>query len=558
MPSDLRSKFNAANCSNMYLSDTAKRAIVEMDRSIVDLFGRAINRRLIILVLIVTLARGIALQADDATPTDPPEAADIKPAVASITVEELKKSVEFLASDTLQGREAGSQGNYAAGAFLIDKMKRHGLQPAGDDGDWYQYFRGSFRNILGKYEGADSLLKNELILICAHYDHVGYGTPKNSRGPIGYVHNGADDNASGCAALLEVMEALPLLKTKPKRSLLFVFWDGEEQGLLGSKHFVAESSMLLEQIRFVLNADMVGRLNDDGLQLQGWRTTVGFRQFATRANDGKLRLDFHLRYVADSDHWPFFERNIPSLMFHTGKHEDYHRPSDDADKVNFVGLRDASQFLLRLTVAAAMTDQLPTFRPQSKSELPAQNEVALRPRVEVAPRPVPGRLGVRFDSGLVDGRRLKLVGLEMDGSGAKAGLQIGDELIEFGGQPVKDWPDFRTLVLAAKSPAKVVLKRNGAETSVVVNLHGERHPIGLECREDDAEPKTAIVTQVIAGSVADHAGIRPGQRVVSIDGAPLEAPSKVVEQLLAAPLDARVTVEQDGQLRDLHLKRVAQ
>lgn len=485
------------------------------------------------------------------------EKLDLERAVLSITQEELKQSVEFLASDTLQGREAGTAGNQAAAAFLVTELKRRSrVKPAGTDADWFQHFNGGYKNIISVLPGADDSLKNEFILIGAHYDHVGFGNPKNSRGPIGLVHNGADDNASGCAALLELIEAFDEIKLPPRRSLLFVFWDGEEKGLLGSRHFVTDPTRPLNSIRFVLNADMLGRLRVDGLQLQGWRAATGLRQFLSQQNAEQLTLDFSLRYVHDSDHWPFFERGIPSLMLHTGKHEDYHRPSDDAEQVNYVGLRDSARFLFRSAVALANVDEVPSYREKLKSELVSLNQLANLPRPSRTPRVSSARLGVSFDPKLSERGVVQVIRVESGSAGADAGIEVGDEILEFAGQPVKDWADFRTLVVTANSTTQAKVKRGDESRMIALKLRGDPILVGCKTQADDAEPNCAIVTDVIAASPADLAGVRVGQRILQIGGQPLTNPDDAVMSLLNAPSPVSLQIEDDGKISTLVLRRV--
>jgi acetylornithine deacetylase/succinyl-diaminopimelate desuccinylase-like protein len=200
---------------------------------------------------------------------DPAAAADLAAARASITAGDAKRHVDALADDTFEGREAGSRGGRAAGAYIVEELARLGLEPAGDDvagpdgvrqRSFFQPFSpapspptaqpapqaaskppgGVMRNILALLPGQDPAVSGELVVASAHYDHVGYGNATNSFGPIGLIHNGADDNASGVAGLIEVAEACVRLPSRPRRTILFAFWDGEEKGLLGSSHFIRE------------------------------------------------------------------------------------------------------------------------------------------------------------------------------------------------------------------------------------------------------------------------------------------------------------------------------
>ena len=154
-------------------------------------------------------------------------------APASITADDAARHVIALADDAFEGREGGTRGGRAAAAYIVDQIESLGYQPAGGDGSYYQAFGSGLRNILALLPGSDPTLAAEVIVVGGHYDHVGYGTQKNSFGPFGFVHNGADDNASGVAGLIELMEAVRQLPQAPRRSILFAFWDGEEKGLLG-------------------------------------------------------------------------------------------------------------------------------------------------------------------------------------------------------------------------------------------------------------------------------------------------------------------------------------
>ena len=139
-------------------------------------------------------------------------------AAESIRVEDLKTHVGTLASDALQGREAGTVNGHAASAYLVRELRQRQVAPAAGEGQFLQEFQGGMRNVLATIRGRDPHFADEALIVCAHFDHVGFGTSKNSRGPVGYVHNGADDNASGTAALLEVIEAIQTLPQPPRRT----------------------------------------------------------------------------------------------------------------------------------------------------------------------------------------------------------------------------------------------------------------------------------------------------------------------------------------------------
>ncbi len=304
----------------------------------------------------------------DSNPWTAPEAAVRAEAARAITSDKVKTHVDALADDTFEGREAGTRGSRAAAGYIVGEIQKLGLPGGGPRGSYYQSF-GSYRNILALAEGSDPELKDQVVVISAHYDHVGYGTNRNSYGPIGRIHNGADDNASGVSGLLEVMEAVSKLPQRPKRSILFAFWDGEEKGLLGSEHWAAHPTVPLSHVPIMLNVDMIGRLRKQQVEVIGVRTSPGLRRQISQVNDPNgLRLDFNWDIRPDSDHQSFFSRGIPFLMLHTGKHPDYHRPSDDAHLINNDGLSRISQLMFHLVVELADAPTLGPFRSASRTE----------------------------------------------------------------------------------------------------------------------------------------------------------------------------------------------
>jgi hypothetical protein len=310
-------------------------------------------------------------------------------ALESIKAADLKHHVDVLADDSFEGREAGSRGGHAAGAYIAREFERHRLRPAGDQGTYFQSFFGNCRNVLGLIEGSDPALKNQYVVICGHYDHVGYGSRRNSNGPTGYIHNGADDNASGTAAVLEVMEAVASLAEPPRRSILFALWDSEENGLNGSKHWVSNSTVPLSSITAAINLDMVGRLRNDRLTIYGTRTSAGLRRLLCESNHGcELLFDFDWAMNDDSDHHSFFAAGVPTVMFHTGLHDDYHRPSDDAIKVNSNGIERITRLLFNTALALADAREPQRFRGQSRLE-----SASTRETIERALPALPGRLG---------------------------------------------------------------------------------------------------------------------------------------------------------------------
>lgn len=449
----------------------------------------------------------------EAQPTPADSTTDmLSQAVESITEAELKRHIDFLASDTLQGREAGMQGNYAAGAYIVDQLRKSKVSPVATGEDYFHYFHPNFRNILAVIPGSDETLRNEFILVGGHYDHVGFGNRTNSRGPFGVVHNGADDNASGTAGIIEIAQSLAQLTVKPKRSILIAFWDGEEKGLLGSKHFVVYPAISLSKIRFHLNADMIGRLRPDGLEISGWQTASGGRQFLANQNSGGVKIRFMYTYKPESDHWPFFERRVPSLMLHTGKHADYHRPSDDTHLLNMSGIRQVSQFMLRCTIAAANAEALPPFRDWSTESADEFASIFTRP-----PGSEPSRLGVTYNATLAKEGTIRLTSISPGSPANIAGLLPGDDVLSVGDRSTGDSPDFRSLVMSASTDSTFRIRRGESERELPVTLRGNPVLFGMSWTMHNAEPGSAIVTRVDPDSPADAANLKPQHRILAVN-----------------------------------------
>lgn len=275
--------------------------------------------------------------------------------------------IETIAADTFEGRRAGSEGSYAAANYITNILADHHVKPAGDD-SYFQLFSKVYpncRNIFGIIPGTDPELSQELIAIGAHYDHVGFGKNKDS-GPI---HNGADDNASGTATVLELVKHFTKRKNRLKRSLLICFWDSEEQGLVGSKYWMENPTVDVSRIVFKVNIDMVGRLDGDTLELQGHRSVHGLKPILAEANEGlDINLDYVWTMVANSDHWPFINAKIPGFMFHTGLHKEYHKPEDDPETIDVNGLGKVGLLARRFVTYLGTTDSTPTFREEALTE----------------------------------------------------------------------------------------------------------------------------------------------------------------------------------------------
>ncbi|MBA60988.1 MAG: hypothetical protein CMJ76_01365 [Planctomycetaceae bacterium] len=280
--------------------------------------------------------------------------------------------IDTIAADTFQGRLAGSEGGYAAANYITKILADHNVTPAGD-GSYFQLFSKVYpncRNIFGIIEGSDAELSKQLIAVGAHYDHVGFGKNRDS-GPI---HNGADDNASGTATVLELVKHFSKKKNRLKRSLLICFWDSEEQGLIGSKYWMEHPTVEVSRIVFKVNIDMVGRLDGDTLELQGHRSMHGLEPILDEANQGlEIKLDYVWTMVANSDHWPFINAGIPGFMFHTGLHKEYHKPEDDPETIDVEGLGKVGLLTRRFLTHLGTAETTPQFRKESLTEKQPRN-----------------------------------------------------------------------------------------------------------------------------------------------------------------------------------------
>ncbi|TDS15906.1 M20/M25/M40 family metallo-hydrolase [Sphingobacterium paludis] len=270
-----------------------------------------------------------------------------KIAFAQMDTERLKKHIYFLADDNMKGRGTGSKQVKKAANYIEKEFKRYGLTPKGEKG-YRQTFTAKVTRVVVK----DSIRKADniigfidngapyTIVIGAHYDHLGEGHQGSSRDSLGVgkIHNGADDNASGVAGLLELARHYATNTEKEKCNLLFIAFGAEELGLLGSKYFTEHPTLPLADMQWMLNMDMIGRYNpENGLAIIGYGTSSKFPAIFTNV---KSDIKFYTSKDGNggSDQTSFYKKNIPVLFFHTGGHDDYHKPGDDADKIDYKAL----------------------------------------------------------------------------------------------------------------------------------------------------------------------------------------------------------------------------
>ncbi len=293
-----------------------------------------------------------------------------------IEIKNLKKHVYFLADDMMKGRGTGSKENKRAAKYIRKEFKKYKLKPLGTDG-YFQEFDAKVkkvkvsdsircaRNVIGFLDNK----AEKTIVVGAHYDHLGEGKQGSSlaKDSYGIIHNGADDNASGVAGLLELARYYATNTITEPVNFLFIAFGAEELGLVGSRYFVAHPTLNLSKIHWMLNMDMIGRLNKEtGVSIIGYGTSPSFETIFKNI-DSKNFVKFYTGYEGrgGSDQTSFYEKDIPVLFFHTGGHEDYHKPTDDANKVDYQSLKQILK-LEQAIIEGSFTQEKMPFRNTDK------------------------------------------------------------------------------------------------------------------------------------------------------------------------------------------------
>jgi hypothetical protein len=383
--------------------------------------------------------------------------------------------IRYLSDDRLAGRMTGSPGADTAAAYLARRFRQVGLQPAA--GGWFQTFELSKeapmaqhtrlaglrgKNVIGILPGHDPILRNQTLIVGAHYDHLGLGE-FGSLDPdsTGRVHNGADDNASGTAMLIQI--AARLASSPPARTVVFIGFSGEELGLLGSSYYVHQPIYPLATTIAMINLDMVGRLRNKRLIVYGSRTAKEFPALLDSLNwyagfDLKARGDGY----GPSDQSSFYAAGRPVLHVFTDLHEDYHRTTDDWEKINLDGFNKVADFTVGLVTALAnRTTPLtqiattPTAGPEAVSE--AQGYGAY--------------LGTVPDMSDSPGG-VRLLGVRAGSPAEKAGLRGDDIITRIGNMDV---PDLQAMTAALRShepgdTVDIVIKRGSQVTTLRATL----------------------------------------------------------------------------------------
>jgi peptidase M28-like protein/PDZ domain-containing protein len=399
------------------------------------------------------------------------------PAAAQSSVDAitLLNDVRYLSDDRLGGRMIGSPGADSAAAYLMRRFQKAGLiaSPSG----WYQSFVVSRdaaaaahsgiggvtgKNVVGVLPGRDPRLRDEIVVVGAHYDHLGLGgfgalDPDST----GKIHNGADDNASGAAALIHI--ARKLAAAPPARTVVFIAFSGEEEGLLGSGYYVKNPIFPIASTYAMVNLDMVGRLRDDRLIIYGSATAKEFPALLDSLNAG---AHFDLKTRGDgygpSDQSSFFAAGRPVLHVFTDLHEDYHRTTDDWDKINADGLAKVADFTA--SVVRTLANRIAPLTFVNQAPPAASNDSVVTPGYGAY-------LGTVPDMAESPGG-VRLTGVRAGSPAEKAGLRGDDVIIAIGD---KKTPDLQAMAEALRAHragdmVEVHFLRGGVEQTVTVTL----------------------------------------------------------------------------------------
>jgi len=379
--------------------------------------------------------------------------------------------INFLASEELKGRGLGTPELDKAAEYIKLKFEEYGLKPLDDS--YFQLFKHKFKdkgklklkNVIGIIPGTDPELKESPVVLSAHYDHLGLGWPDVHTGDEGKIHYGADDNASGVAILLEIAKTLGK-SLKPKRTVIFAAFTGEEAGLIGSKYFVNNFKSDFTNDAFAdVNLDTDGRLFDNKLLVLNGNTAKEWKYIfmGTDYTTG-VKSTVVEKELDSSDQFAFIEKGIPAIQLFTGAHQDYHRPTDTADKIDGDGLVKVATVTKEvIEYLADRTDPMP-FTGKTGSAINSKNNVVSKKTRKAATGSIPdfaykGK-GVRIST-VIEGS-----------AGDKAGLKKGDIILLLNGVETDDLKKYSDELKKYKPGDTVSLKinRNNSEKTIEIKL----------------------------------------------------------------------------------------
>ena len=346
----------------------------------------------------------------------------------------IKEHIKTLADDSFQGRGTGTPGEKAASTYIESAFKKLKLQPEGDKQTYLQSFpfkRGTHgEGEAGTAFNVVAFLDNKApatIIIGAHYDHLGMDGQGSSldANPQDKIHNGADDNASGVAGVLELARYFSTNNKVEKNNFLFLCFSGEELGLLGSKHFADHLPAEAGTINYMINMDMIGRLDPQTktVIVHGTGTSPVWEPLLKKLEGPDLKIKTDSSGTGPSDHTSFYLKGLPVLHFFTGAHSDYHKPTDDWEKINLKGEADVLKLIAQVIENLDAEPKLAFLKTKSKMQA--------------------GRSSFKVTLGIMPSYASDAEGLKVDGvtegrPGFKAGILTGDVIIQMGDFTIKD------------------------------------------------------------------------------------------------------------------------
>jgi hypothetical protein len=390
----------------------------------------------------------------------------------NIHADSLKKHVYYLASDQLGGRAPGTKGEKLAQEYIQTEFSKIGLIPKGNKGylQAFTYRRNlnphdttAKKSVACKGSNVVGFLDNQAeltLVIGAHYDHLGHGesgSPLEKTGKKKAIFNGADDNASGVAGVIELARYFSTNSTQENHNLLFICFSGEEDGLIGSKYYANNPTIEIASINAMLNMDMIGRLSDSSraLMVYGVGTHPGFTELV-RQHNTQFKLVLDSSGSGPSDHASFYRKNLPVLHFFTGQHSDYHKSTDDAEKCNYTGSADMLNYIAKLAEA-----------------IPGNSKLIFTPTVQKES----SRGGFKVTMGIMpdytfEGKGLRVDGVSEGKPAQKAGLKQNDVIIQLGETPIQNIRDYMGCLSKYNKGDKVPVKliREGKEIELGVEF----------------------------------------------------------------------------------------
>lgn len=341
-----------------------------------------------------------------------------------------------LADDDMEGRETGTPGEIKASEYIAKRMNEIGLLPKGDGTTYFQRFSKKIksnphalepsedddevvgRNVVGFIDNG----KANTVIVGAHYDHLGYGSIGSLHIGEPEIHNGADDNASGIAAMLDLAKNLKK-DTDASNNYLFIAFSGEEQGLWGSNYFAKNPTIDIKSANYMFNMDMVGRLKPERtLAVYGVGTSPIWKDALKESNKQKFKFVFEESGIGPSDHTSFYLVNVPVLHFFTGQHSEYHKPEDDSNLINYQGIGQISDFLHTIIMELDDDGKLAFTKTKDKKQEAMDFKVTL---------------GVIPDY-LFDGKGMRIDGVRDGRPAHAADMEQGDVVVKMGDLEIVD------------------------------------------------------------------------------------------------------------------------